>query len=146
MTIGTGVRAVDAGHPGRGGPELASCQALLLLSAADPDPLHLGQGGDRLEQCDGHAGLMVVVVRTQELDAQAGQRPFEGLVRGTRNGRKPYTTSRPWAASLCGVGAQRGSSPDPTARTPDGEAQPRGERPGAAARCWSDSRRGPTRK
>ena len=70
----------DAGRPGPIAPQLRQLPASLLVAVAEPDPLDLGQGGDLLERADGQAGLVVVVVRTEELDAQPGQRLLDGLV------------------------------------------------------------------
>ncbi len=62
---------------------------------------------------------MVVVVGTEELDAEAGQLLLERPVERTRSRRKPYTNCRPCARSPSAWAFSAGSSPDDGARTPD---------------------------
>ncbi len=98
---------------GRGplGPSVAhvgQLQAQLLLRQAHAEPLDLSQPGDRLDRSDGHAGLVVVVVRTEELDAEAGQLALERPVRRHAKQEEPVHERSPLGAPPVGLDLQRG--------------------------------------
>ena len=82
MTIGIGVAPSMRAALAAGARSSASSSALLLLRLLTPTHSTSGRAAIVSSSPTRHAGLVVVVVGTQELDAQAGQRLFEGLVQG----------------------------------------------------------------
>jgi hypothetical protein len=72
-----------------------------------------------VERPDGQASLLVVVVGTEELHAEAGKLLFEGIARRGAQQEKAVHELPTLSAQSVGVGLQRGSSPDDGASTPD---------------------------
>ena len=89
----------------------ASSEAQLLLRQAHPEPLDLRQPGHRLERPDGHPGLLVVVVGTEEPDAEASQRVLDLPVRRHPELEEPVHEGAALGAHPVGPGLQRGIEP-----------------------------------
>ena len=112
-------RATDAGLLSLRSSHRGQLRAQLLLRRAHAQPRDLGQRGERGERSDGQPGLVMVVVGPEQVDPEAGELLFQGVV--PRNGQQHEAVHECTALSGDGdpLRLQAASSPDDGARTPD---------------------------